>query len=91
MKKGGGRSRFGLQPTTTNQGSTSQECAHHKKVKTRKFQIGDLVLKHVIESTEEKNVGKLEANWEGPYTAVVKGGKSSCTLADQDGKIHDKQ
>jgi len=62
------------------------KAAHHKKVKAREFQIGNQVVKHVIQSTEEKNMGTLEANWKGPYTMVVKGGKDSYTLADQDGR-----
>jgi len=52
-------------------------------VKVRDFQIGDLVLKHVIRSTDERNAGKLGANWEGPYTVIAKVGKNSYTLADQ--------
>ena len=57
------------------------KAAHtNKKVKAREFQIGDLVLKHVIRSIEVKNVGKLGANWEGPYTVVAKGGKGSYTV-----------
>jgi len=59
------------------------KAAHHKKVKAREFLIGDLVLKHVIRGTEEKNMGKFRANWEGPYTMVVKGGKGSYTLSRQ--------
>ena len=64
---------------------------HHKKVKAREFQIGNLVLKHIIRSTKEKNTRKLGANLEGPCTVVAKRGKSSYTLVYQDGKILDKQ
>ena len=60
-------------------------------MKVCEFQIDDLVLKHVIQSTAEKNVRKLGANWERPYTVVAKRGKGSYTLADQDGKIRGKQ
>ena len=43
------------------------KASHHKKVKPHKFQIGDLVLRRVIQSTKERNVRKLEPSWEGPY------------------------
>jgi len=58
-------------------------------VKALEFYVGYLVLKHVIRSIEEKNVEKLGANCEGPYTVVAKRGKYSYTLAVQDGKIQD--
>jgi len=51
------------------------------------FKDSDLVIKHVIRSIEEKNMGKLRINWEGPYIVVAKGGKNSYTLSDHDGKI----
>jgi len=51
-------------------------------VKAREFQVGYLVLKRVIQSTKEKNAGKLEPNWEGPYTVVVRGGYGSYNLVD---------
>ena len=64
---------------------------YHKKVKAQEFQIGDLILKHVIWSIEVKNMGKLVANWEGAYTVIAKGDKGSYILIDQDRKILDKQ
>jgi len=67
------------------------KAAHHEKVKTRKFQIGDLVLNRVIQSTKEINVGKLGPNWEGPYTVVARGGNGSYTLVDQDRETLRKQ
>ncbi|CAA0834113.1 Polynucleotidyl transferase- ribonuclease H-like superfamily protein, partial [Striga hermonthica] len=39
-------------------------AAHDRKVKIRRFQVGDLVWKRV---DVLKHVGKLEPNWEGPY------------------------
>ncbi|XP_024015916.1 uncharacterized protein LOC112089172 [Eutrema salsugineum] len=49
---------------------------YNKKVKGRHFEDGDLVLRKVYQNTEEKNAGKLGANWEGPYQVmkVVKPG-----------------
>ena len=38
----------------------------NKKFKHRRFQVGDLVLKKVNQSTRVPNYGKLGANWEGP-------------------------
>ena len=40
------------------------KASHHKKVKPQEFQIGDLVLKHVIWSTKERDAEKLGANLE---------------------------
>jgi len=62
------------------------KVAHHKKMKAHRFQVGELVLKRVIQSTKEKNAGKLRSNWEGPYTVVSRGGTGSCTLVDQEQK-----
>jgi len=36
--------------------------ASYRKVKPRKFQVGDLSLKWVIQSTKERNVGKFGPN-----------------------------
>jgi len=47
-------------------------------------------LKRIIQSTQEKNDGKLGPNWEGPYTVVARGGKGSYTLVDQEGKMLNK-
>ena len=46
--------------------------ASHHKVKPCKFQVGDLVLKLVIQSTKERNEGKLGPNWEGPYFVMAR-------------------
>ena len=37
-------------------------AAHHKKVNPREFQVGDLVLKCVIQSTRQKDYRKLGPN-----------------------------
>ena len=39
----------------------------NKKVKYRSFQIGDLVLKAVNQSTRNPRHGKLGPNWGGPF------------------------
>jgi len=60
-------------------------------VKPCEFQVGDLVLKRVIQSTKERNVRKLGPNWKDPYIVVARGGNNSYTLADQDAKALEKQ
>ncbi|KAJ9547211.1 hypothetical protein OSB04_019754, partial [Centaurea solstitialis] len=39
----------------------------NKKVKAKIFQVGDYVLRHVFQNTQESNAGKLSIKWEGPY------------------------
>ena len=60
--------------------------AHHK-VKVQKSQVGDSVLKHMIQTTRQKDQGKIGPNWEGLYIIIAQEGKGSDTLADQDEKI----
>jgi len=64
---------------------------HHKKVKAREFQVGDLVLSRVIQRTKERNAGKLGPNWEGPYIVLARGGNDSYTLVDQARKTFGKK
>jgi len=52
-------------------------------VRPKEFQIRDLVLRRVIQSTRQKDHGKLEPNWEGPYIFIACGGNGFYTLADQ--------
>ena len=40
---------------------------YNRKVRPRAFRIGTLVLRKVFENTVKKGVGKLQANWKGPY------------------------
>ncbi|KAJ9552535.1 hypothetical protein OSB04_016580, partial [Centaurea solstitialis] len=39
----------------------------NKKVKAKIFQVGDYVLRHVFQNTQEPNAGKLSTKSEGPY------------------------
>ncbi|KAJ9535840.1 hypothetical protein OSB04_un001005 [Centaurea solstitialis] len=39
----------------------------NKKVKAKVFQVGNYVLRHVFQNTQELNAGKLSIKWEGPY------------------------
>uniref|UniRef100_A0A803Q2L9 Uncharacterized protein n=1 Tax=Cannabis sativa TaxID=3483 RepID=A0A803Q2L9_CANSA len=48
---------------------------YNKKVKLRKFLLGELVLKKFFQNTEESRAGKLSINCEGPYRIVGSTGK----------------
>ena len=39
----------------------------NSKVKERKFNVGDLVLRRVFLNTRDPTAGVLGPNWEGPY------------------------
>jgi len=54
-------------------------------VKPKEFQIRDLVLRRMIQSTRQKDHKKLGPNWEGPYIIIARGGKRSYTQANQGG------
>ena len=43
------------------------ENYYNKKVRSRPLELGDIVLRKVLEITKELNAGKLGTNWEGPY------------------------
>jgi len=59
-------------------------------VKPKEFQIRDLVLRRVIQSSRQKDHGKLGSKWEGPYIIACEG-NGSYTLPDQDGSQLNKQ
>ena len=42
----------------------------NSKVKDRRFKVGDLVLRKVMQNTKEINAGVLGPNWEGPYIVI---------------------
>ena len=41
--------------------------SYNKRVKTRTFQPGNLVLRRVFENKVDPNARKFQPNWEGPY------------------------
>ena len=43
---------------------------YNTKVRHRDFQIGDLVLRKVIDAARDPSQGKLRPNWEGPYRII---------------------
>ena len=43
---------------------------YNKRVKVRRFDIGDLVLRKVSQATKDSSQKKLEPVWEGPYEVI---------------------
>ena len=39
-------------------------------MKIKRYQLGDLVLRKVLQNTQEVGAGALVPNWEGPYKMV---------------------
>ena len=61
---------------------------YHTNVRSRKFKEGDLVLRKFFQNTAERNAGKLETNWEGPYKIIKVVGPGAYEIANmQDIKI----
>ena len=58
---------------------------YNRRVKPRVFHSGDLVLRKVFENIADPVVGKLQANWEGPYIVVRAGESRSYALEKLDG------
>ncbi|KAL0394845.1 UNVERIFIED_CONTAM: hypothetical protein Slati_4450700 [Sesamum latifolium] len=56
---------------------------YNKRVKSRGFQIGDLVLRR---GDALKPVGKLDLTWEGPYKITGIIGKGAYKLEDPEGR-----
>ena len=48
-------------------------------VKSRRFNIGDLVLKRVSLATKNLAHGKLGPNWKGPYRVITAKGQGHTT------------
>ncbi|KAJ9546252.1 hypothetical protein OSB04_025959 [Centaurea solstitialis] len=58
----------------------------NKKVKAKVFQVGDYVLRHVFQNTQELNAGKLSIKWEGPYRISKVIGNGAYKLTTLEGK-----
>jgi hypothetical protein len=43
---------------------------YNAKVKLRRFEVGDWVLRKVTQATKDPSQGKLGPNWEGPYKII---------------------
>ena len=59
---------------------------YNRRVKLKKFNIGDLVLRKVTPATKDLAQGKLSPNWEGPYRVVHYSRQGSYHLEDMEGK-----
>ena len=59
---------------------------YNSKVKHRDFQVGDLVLRKVIDATKDSSQGKLGPNLEGPYRVVSWHSKGTYHLETLDGR-----
>ncbi|KAL0462431.1 UNVERIFIED_CONTAM: hypothetical protein Slati_0130700 [Sesamum latifolium] len=57
--------------------------SYNKRVKSRSFQVGDLVLRRV---DALKPTGKLDPTWEGPYKVTSVIGKGAYELEDPEGR-----
>ena len=58
----------------------------NKKVKAKTFMEGDWVLRRVSANTQEINVDKLGASWEGPYQIARIVGKGAYQLQTPSGE-----
>ncbi|KAJ9542340.1 LOW QUALITY PROTEIN: hypothetical protein OSB04_028846 [Centaurea solstitialis] len=57
----------------------------NKKVKAKIFQVGDYVLRHVFQNTQEPNAGKHSMKWEGPYVISKVIGNGAYQLTTMEG------
>ncbi|KAL0451876.1 UNVERIFIED_CONTAM: hypothetical protein Slati_1165700 [Sesamum latifolium] len=57
--------------------------SYNKRVKSRNFQVGDLVLRRV---DALKPIGKLDPTWEGPYKVTSVIGKGAYELKNPEGR-----
>ncbi|XP_075642005.1 uncharacterized protein LOC142613515 [Castanea sativa] len=59
---------------------------YNSKVRHRNFQVGDLVLKRVLDATRDASQGKLGPNWEGLYRIISWHRKGTYYLETLDGR-----
>lgn len=58
---------------------------YNKKVKVRRFNLGDLVLIKVPQATKDPSQGKLGPTWEGSYEVIHHSRQDSYYLKTMDG------
>ena len=58
---------------------------YNKRVKLRRLDIGDLVLRKITTATKDPTQGKLGPTWEGPYRVVHYSRQGSYHLETMDG------
>ena len=59
----------------------------NRKVKSRSFKVGDLVLRKVTLTTRDFTKRKLTPNWEGPYKVISCQKLGAYYLEDREGKV----
>uniref|UniRef100_A0A2N9HAB0 Uncharacterized protein n=1 Tax=Fagus sylvatica TaxID=28930 RepID=A0A2N9HAB0_FAGSY len=59
---------------------------YNTKVKLRRFEIGDWVLRKITQATKDPSQGKLGPNWEGPYKVIQYYRRGTYHLEDRHGK-----
>ena len=59
---------------------------YNRKVKVRKFNTRDLVLRKVSQATKDPSQGKLGPAWEGPYEVICHSKEGSYYLKSLDGQ-----
>ncbi|XP_070025838.1 uncharacterized protein [Nicotiana sylvestris] len=62
--------------------------AYNKKVRRRKFEVGQLILRCILLHHEEAK-GKFSPNWKGPYIVRRVLPKGALYLADIEGNDHE--
>ena len=60
---------------------------YNNKVRQRRFQINDLVLRRVMPNTRDRAAGTLGDKWEGPYQVVGIAGHGAYQIAKPGGGI----
>lgn len=65
-------------------GAMARYC--NKKMKVRRFNPRDLVLKKVSQAIKDPSQGKLASTWEGPYEVVHHFRQDSYYLKTMDGQ-----
>ena len=58
---------------------------YQQRVKLRRFNLDDMVLRKVSQATRDLTQGKLALTWEGPYKVVRYSRRGSYYLKDLDG------
>ena len=58
---------------------------YNRKVKVRRFNTGDLILRKVSQATKDPSQGKLGPAWEGPYEVICHSRENSYYLKSLDG------
>ena len=58
---------------------------YNKKVKVRRFNTGDLILRKVSQAIKDPSQGKLGLAWEGPYEVIRHSREGSYYLKSLDG------